>query len=248
MKSPRPKYKGKLSHKHLYLLRGRALAAMGRYKEAAGWLTHPGELPFQKFHGASQLLQSDAIMYDVVHEIVTRDRDCKAATATAPMLSRLQQHNYCHHQQRAKHAAANGDENKDSDILMKVCQVPTRTTNTIATTTTPATTKQTSNNKGVLVPTDKKLWAHLLYSVDQRLTRGAEHVVPGVAVASGHGHGHGLLATPRTGNSGKAVTTPTTTASSSSSAIYQMLRHGPVLFYHFEEEPSTVTRIATDAP
>lgn len=150
--------KGKLSHKHLFLLKGRALAAMGRYKDAAEWLTHPKELPIQKFHGTSQLLQNDARMHRFVHALVTRSR----GKNEAPVADQE-----CGFQQPTTPP-------KDNDTM---------------------------------VLSNKKLWAPFLHSVDKRLHRGPVSRPSPPELPS---------------------------SSSSSSAIYQVLRHGPVLFHHFE--------------
>mmetsp|Transcript_3502 Transcript_3502/g.9823 ORF Transcript_3502/g.9823 Transcript_3502/m.9823 type:complete len:571 (-) Transcript_3502:1414-3126(-) len=185
--------KGKLSHKHLYLLRGRALAAMGRYKEAAGWLTHPSELPFQKFHGSSQLLENDGIMYRVVHEIVTRD------TGASGNAQQQQQQKQKQQQQQQQRPTRPGIKNVDeTNNLQKLS----------------ATKRQTN----IRIPTNKKLWSHVLHSVDRRLTRGT------AALDS-----RPLRSDKATNNSSSI------SSGSSSSAIYQILRHGPVLFHHFEE-------------
>jgi hypothetical protein len=65
------------------------------------------------------------------------------------------------------------------------------------------------STEAVSIPTDKKLWSNLLHSVDKRLNEGMAGK---------------LQATSNVGGNG---------GSNSGNAIYQMLRHGPVLFHHY---------------
>ena len=85
-----------------------------------------------------------------------------------------------------------GDDDDNNDRLMDIAAAATRQN---------------------IIPTNKKLWSHLLHSVDKRLNNAP---------------------TPTT--MGDDSKTTTSSSSSSSSAIYQMLRHGPVLFHDFEDE------------
>ena len=168
----------KLSHKHLYLLKGRALALLGSYQEAARWLLHPNELPCRNFRGSSQLLQNDGIMNSVLLKIAIRGRGRKTASPA-----------------RTTTATSNIDD---------------RPAGIVAT-----ATRQNS------IPTNKKLWSHLLHSVDKRLNNGG-------------------AAAPKT-PAGDPKTNSSSANASSSSAIYQILRYGPVLFHHYEDEDSFIS-------
>jgi hypothetical protein len=61
-----------LSHKHLYLLKAKALAGLGRYNDASMWLLSKDQTPYMNFHGESQLIQNNGNMYNVLHEISNR--------------------------------------------------------------------------------------------------------------------------------------------------------------------------------
>jgi hypothetical protein len=61
-----------LSHKNLYLLKGRALAGLGRYNEASKWLLNQNQTPYQNFQGQSQLINDAGNMYSVLYKITKR--------------------------------------------------------------------------------------------------------------------------------------------------------------------------------
>ena len=89
----------KASHKYLFLLKARNLTAMGRYKEAAMWLTHPDKLPTRTFQRSSAILETDVAMNRFLEKTLLHGGDfaCKpgstvhypAGIARSPTSKRL---------------------------------------------------------------------------------------------------------------------------------------------------------------
>ncbi|OEU19608.1 hypothetical protein FRACYDRAFT_235668 [Fragilariopsis cylindrus CCMP1102] len=73
-----------LSHKHLYLLKAKALAGLGRYNDASKWLLCKNQVPYKHFDGKSQLIQNTGIMYNVLYEISNRDSENEKITTPPP--------------------------------------------------------------------------------------------------------------------------------------------------------------------
>ena len=73
-----------LSHKHLYLLKAKALAGLGRYNDASKWLLCKNQVPYKHFDGKSQLIQNTGTMYNVLYEISNRDSENEKITTPPP--------------------------------------------------------------------------------------------------------------------------------------------------------------------
>ncbi len=171
--SPRAR---KLSHKHLYLLKGRILAAMGRHRDAVVWLTHPQNLPARTFRRSSALLETDAAMNRFLERHLLRYK---------------------------------GLTRQDGKAIRKENGFRTQDDN-------PIVVSPNLEASAPRIPTNKKVWPKLLHSIDRRLNEGM----------IGTFHATKEKSTNRSGER----------RSNSGSAIYHILRHGSVLFHHYENQ------------
>ena len=181
----------KLSHKHLYLLKARVLAAMGRYREAVVWLTHPDKLPARTFERSSILLESDVAMNRFLHRILLQCSGSKYIDRSSDV------------------------RGKEEGSIPQECNIVAA-----------ASPVESSTIVGRRIPFNQNLWAYLLHGIDRRLNEGM----------IGISRGKKNYRTRDRTNSG--------------SAIYQMLRHGPVLFHHCNQGDENINTFITaaDAP
>lgn len=182
----------KSSHKYLCLLKGRVLAAMGLYRDAVVWLTHPDQFPTKNFQRSSALLETDAIMHRFLDQLWIQAGRRNIGGGDGKQ------------QRRIDNMLRKEDNSRSDDGAATTKALVTPTTSIVA--------------ASVPIPTSKTLWSNLLHSVDQRLNEGM----------IGKFHARNSSSCRKTNRS--------STNSNSGSAIYQILRHGPVLFNHYREE------------
>jgi tetratricopeptide (TPR) repeat protein len=175
----------KLSHKHLYLLKGRVLAAMGRYRDAVVWLTHFRQLPARTFRRSSALLETDAAMNKFLDQLSIRSGCGGGQTKRGAIRIPKEKHNSCTTPPRA---------------ALKAPPIMSDSTSTSTST--------------AMIPANTKVWSNLLHSVDKRLNEGM--------AGKFHANYNSSSSSRNRSNSG--------------SAIYQMLRHGPFLFHHYQHQ------------